>query len=317
METKNFTEQELRDVLIAKETNIVLTEDHKYFYGEKELSGITEMIKQFISPNKLDGIDPEVLENARKRGAGIHEALDGLIKNKCSEEMNVEHVNEAFYIYTKFAEQKLTPVASEYIVSDFEYFASPIDVIALNDFGEVCILDLKCTNKLDFDFVRWQTNIYRVFFEKMTGIEVAELFVIHYHLGAARIVPLQKIEDEHVEYMLRCWCELEQFVNPIAENINEDVMLSKTLQVFKAIEALDNEKKQLDAEFEKLKTGLLDLMKANGVKKFENDFIRLTYKEPTTRTSLDSKKLKEEMPDVFDKYKKESEVKESILIKIK
>lgn len=317
METKNFTEQELRNVLIAKETNIVLTEDHKYFYGEKELSGITEMLKQFISPNKLDGIDPAVLENARKRGAGIHEALDGLIKNKCSAEMNVEHVNEAFYIYEKFAEQKLTPVASEYIVSDFENFASPIDVIALNGFGEICILDLKCTNKLDFDFVRWQTNIYRLFFEKMTGIEVAELFVIHYHLGSARIVPLQKIEDEHVEYMLRCWCELEQFVNPIAESINEDVMLNKTLQVCKAIEALDNEKKQLDAEFEKLKTGLLELMKANGVKKFENDFIRLTYKEPTIRTSLDSKKLKEEMPDVFEMYKKDSEVKESILIKIK
>lgn len=317
METKNFTEQELRDVLIANETNIVLTEDHKYFYGEKELSGITEMLKQFISPNKLDGIDPAVLENARKRGAGIHEALDGLIKNKCSAEMNVEHVNEAFYIYEKFAEQELTPVASEYIVSDFENFASPIDVIALNGFGEICILDLKCTNKLDLDFVRWQTNIYRLFFEKLTGFEVAELFVIHYNLGLARIVPLQKIEDEHVEYMLRCWCELEQFVNPITESINEDVMLNKTLQVCKAIEALDNEKKKLDAEFEKLKTGLLDLMKANGVKKFENDLIRLTYKEPTTRVSIDSKRLKEERPEVYENYKKESEVKESVLIKIK
>lgn len=308
---------ELRDLLIEKESNIVLTEDHKYYYGDKELSGITEMLKQFISPNKLDGIDPIVLENARKRGSGIHEALDGLIKNKCSEEINVEYLNEAFYIYEKFAEQKLTPVASEYIVSDFENFASPIDVIALNDFGEICILDLKCTNKLDFDFVRWQTNIYRLFFEKMTGKEVAELFVIHYNLGLARIVPLQKIEDEHVEYMLRCWCELEPFVNPIIESINEDVMLSKTLQVCKAIEALENEKRNLDAEFEKLKTGLLELMKANGVKKFENDFIRLTYKEPATRTSIDGKKLKEEMPDVFEKFKKESEVKESILIKIK
>ena len=308
---------ELRELLIEKESNIVLTEDHKYYYGDKELSGITEMLKQFISPNKLDGIDQKVLENARKRGSGIHEALDGLIKNKCSEEMNVEYLNEAFYIYDKFTEQKLTPVASEYIVSDFENFASPIDVIALNDFGEICILDLKCTSKLDFDFVRWQTNIYRLFFEKMTGKEVAELFVIHYNLGLARIIPLQKIENEHVEYMLKCWCELEQFVNPITENINEDVMLSKTLHVCKAIEALENEKKNLDAEFEKLKTGLLELMKANGVNKFENEFIRLTYKEPTTRTSIDSKKLKEEMPDVYENYKKESEVKESILIKIK
>ena len=98
--------------------------------------------------------------------------------------------------------------------------------------------------------------------------------------------------------MLNCWTDLEEFHNPIDEKINEDVMLNKTLQVCKSIEALENEKKQLDAEFEKLKTGLLELMKANGVKKFENDLIRLTYKEASTRVSIDSKRLKEEQPEV-------------------
>lgn len=311
---------ELRDLLIEKETNIVLTEDHKYFYGDKELSGITGMLKQFISPNKYDGVDVEVLENARKRGSEIHGALDAIISNKCSSEIDTEqmsHINDAFIIFEKMRDSSLIPVASEFIVSDFETFASPIDVLAINEFNEVCILDLKCTSTLDYDFVRWQTNIYRLFFEKMTGVDVSELYALHYNNGKCEVIQLQKIENEHIEYMLRCWCELEQFVNPITESINEDMMLSKTLQVCKAIEALENEKKQLDAEFEKLKTGLLELMKANGVKKFENEFIRLTYKEPTTRTSIDSKKLKEEMPDVFDKFKKESEVKESILIKIK
>ena len=311
---------ELRDLLIEKETNIVLTEDHKYFYGDKELSGITGMLKQFISPNKYDGVDVRVLEKARKRGSEIHGALDAIISHKCSSEIDTEqmpHINDAFRIFDKMRDKALIPVASEFIVSDFETFASPIDVLAINEFNEVCILDLKCTSTLDYDFVRWQTNIYRLFFEKMTGVDVSELYALHYHNGECEVIQLQKIENEHIEYMIECWNNLEHFENPLINTINEDVMLSKTLQVCKAIEALENEKKQLDAEFEKLKTGLLELMKTNGVKKFENEFIRLTYKEPTTRTSIDSKKLKEEMPDVFDKFKKESEVKESILIKIK
>lgn len=311
---------ELRDLLIEKETNIVLTEDHKYFYGDKELSGITGMLKQFISPNKYDGVDVEVLENARKRGSEIHGALDAIISNKCSSEIDNEqmsHINDAFIIFEKMRDSSLIPVASEFIVSDFETFASPIDVLAINEFNEVCILDLKCTSTLDYDFVRWQTNIYRLFFEKMTGVDVSELYALHYNNGKCEVIQLQKIENEHIEYMIACWNNLEHFKNPLINTINEDVMLSKTLQVCKAIEALENEKKNLDAEFEKLKTGLLELMKTNGVKKFENEFIRLTYKEPTARTSIDSKKLKEEMPEVYEIYKKESEVKESILIKIK
>jgi hypothetical protein len=317
MENTRLTAQEVQDILIARDSNILLTEDHKYYYGFKELSGITGMLKQFISPHKLDGIDPEVLENARKRGAGIHEALDGLIKNKCSDEMNVDFINEALKIYDKLAELNMIAIASEYIVSDFENFASPIDVIGYNETGEIFILDLKCTSVLDYDFVRWQTNIYRLFFEKMTGLRVTGLYALHYHNQECDIVELSMIEDQHINYMLDCWTDLEEFHNPIDEKINEDVMLNKTLQVCKSIEALENEKKQLDAEFEKLKTGLLELMKANGVKKFENDLIRLTYKEKSTRVSLDSKRLKEEQPEVFENYKKETEVKESILIKIK
>lgn len=307
---------ELRELLIDKETNIVLTEDHKYYYGDKELSGITGMLKQFISPNRYDGVDVEVLENARKRGSEIHGALDAIISGEIDTEQ-MSHINDAFIIFEKMRDSSLIPVASEYIVSDFDTFASPIDVLAINEFNEICILDLKCTSTLDYDFVRWQTNIYRLFFEKMTGVDVSELYALYYHNGECEVIQLQKIENEHIEYMIACWNNLEHFENPLINTINEDVMLSKTLQVCKAIEALENEKKQLDAEFEKLKTGLLELMKTNGVKKFENEFIRLTYKEPTTRTSIDGRKLKEEMPEVYENYKKESEVKESIIIKIK
>ena len=43
----------------------------------------------------------------------------------------------------------------------------------------------------------------------------------------------------------------------------------------------------------------------------------MTYKKPSQRTTIDSKRLKEEAPDIFEAYSKTSDVKESISISIK
>jgi uncharacterized cupin superfamily protein len=60
-----------------------------------------------------------------------------------------------------------------------------------------------------------------------------------------------------------------------------------------------------------------EAMEANGVKKFENDYIAITYVEPTSRVSLDTKQLKEDEFDLYLKYAKESPVKASVRIKVK
>ena len=54
-----------------------------------------------------------------------------------------------------------------------------------------------------------------------------------------------------------------------------------------------------------------------GVKKFENDILKITYVEPTTRETIDSKKLKAELPAVAAKYTKISQVKGSVRIEVK
>lgn len=58
-------------------------------------------------------------------------------------------------------------------------------------------------------------------------------------------------------------------------------------------------------------------MEENDIKKIDTGDIIITRVLPTKRTSVDSAKLKKELPDVFDKYSKVSNVKGSIRIKIK
>ena len=46
------------------------------------------------------------------------------------------------------------------------------------------------------------------------------------------------------------------------------------------------------------------------------DGIRVLYKEGTTRTSIDSTRLKNELPDIYEKYSKTSDVSASISISV-
>ena len=58
-------------------------------------------------------------------------------------------------------------------------------------------------------------------------------------------------------------------------------------------------------------------MEKHGVEKWDNEVMTVTYVKPTTRTSIDSTKLKKDMPEVAEKYSKTSNVKSSIRIKLK
>lgn len=75
--------------------------------------------------------------------------------------------------------------------------------------------------------------------------------------------------------------------------------------------------KDLKDKEEKIKKAILDEMEEKNVVKIENDFLIISYVAPTERESFDSKKLREEQPEIYNNYIKFSEVKSSIRIKTK
>ncbi|MBE6089865.1 MAG: hypothetical protein E7206_17890 [Clostridium beijerinckii] len=91
----------------------------------------------------------------------------------------------------------------------------------------------------------------------------------------------------------------------------------ETLPIIKTLGELEIQAKNIEEQQKKLKEDLLQAMETHGVKKWDNEIMTITYTEPTARTSVDSKRLKEELPDVFSKYSKTSNVKSSIRIKLK
>lgn len=79
-------------------------------------------------------------------------------------------------------------------------------------------------------------------------------------------------------------------------------------------------KKQYDAielRNNDIKEQLKQAMEDNGIKKYENEFLAITYVAPTTRKTVDSKKLKELHQDIYEECSKVSDVKSSLRIKFK
>lgn len=91
----------------------------------------------------------------------------------------------------------------------------------------------------------------------------------------------------------------------------------ETLPVLQQLQELEVQAKKIEDQKIALKENLLAAMEKHGVEKWDNEVMIVTYVKPTTRTSIDSAKLKKEMPEIAEKYSKTSNVKSSIRIKLK
>lgn len=79
--------------------------------------------------------------------------------------------------------------------------------------------------------------------------------------------------------------------------------------------AFQEQKALFEMQEKELKKALLEAMEQNGIKSFECEGLRITYKAPSTRVIADTEKMKEH--GIFELYSKKSEVKSSVKIELK
>lgn len=80
---------------------------------------------------------------------------------------------------------------------------------------------------------------------------------------------------------------------------------------------IEKQIKDLKALQDGYKENLLKEMEENNVLKVDTEELSISYVAPSTRETLDSKKLKEDLPDIYDLYVKFTDVKSSLRIKVK
>lgn len=275
-----------------------IPETHQYFLGKKELTSITTLLKRHGLATDFSEvmISPSVLADARDRGNKIHKEVSDWVKDRIE-----PTTREAIRITNMLNTLPTADLKSEYIVNNNEV-AGTIDLCN----GNKTIIDIKTGRNIDITACSWQLSLY----EYLEYKHYDDLLVLHFPKGAEdlHLISMPRIPKEEIERLLECErnCEIYQPKTVELATVNAE----NSTKITQAIQTIE----KLEKDIKLFHEAVLSEMQLKGIKKFDNGQISITYIEPTTRVSVDSKKLKEELPDVYKKYSKESEVKASVKI---
>lgn len=103
--------------------------------------------------------------------------------------------------------------------------------------------------------------------------------------------------------------------------MNEVVFVEENRAMIERLAEVSRRKKLLEQQENEVKDKLLPLMEKHGVESIDNDIIRISYVGASESTSLDTTKLRNEMPDLYTdmmgKYPKTTKRKAHLRFNVK
>ena len=287
-------------------------EHHRYFLGEKELSGITGTLIKKAFPDTYKGIPDAVLAKAAERGSVVHQNLE-LFDTICNSDINimpsvlpeVKDYNEMLISYG------LHHIDSEYLVTDNENFASAIDKVLADNEGNIYLADIKTTATLHYDNVSLQLSIYAKWFEEQNpDLKVKEIVCMWFKNGQSKFQPLPRVEDWQIDDLINAY-------------LADDAEYQYKVEVPEQFSALEQEYRLITARMDvlkikqdDLKEQMMKMMEANKQKSIKTNIGSYSYVAASTKKTFDTKLFKDTEPDHYEHYLKETTTKPSIRIKL-
>ena len=287
---------------------------HRYFREDgKELQGITKMLKTMLFKDEYRGVSQETLQNAADRGHMIHSRIELYDMSGLGDDMpEVMAYSRLMKMYG------LEHIASEWLVSDNENYASAIDKIYHQDEApedEVVLGDIKTTYNFNREYVSWQLSVYAYFFEMLNPhLKVGGLIGIWVRNDRTRgmiskIINVERKPAEVVRELIRCSVEgrefnIEQMPAYISENLDKLVWISETIKL-------------LTEEKDAITKDILERMQADNKDRIDTGVVLFTRKAGATRTTFDTKAFRAEHSDLYEQYAKTSTGAETLQIKLR
>ena len=299
---------------------------HTYILdGEKYLIGVTELMKKHgLSPN-YSMIDEATLLYAAEMGTQAHQLIEDYI--------NGLPVPESTLVKS-FRKLGLDIIATEYLVTDYEVVASSIDLVAKVDDNTVDLIDMKRTSTVHKDALASQLGIYKVLFEAINpDIKVRNCYCLPIKKGnkddilkdtCNKLVEITPMSADKVKAVIEAERDGNLFRDESTDptttevaNVVEGFLSVGFGDAIKLIADLTAQVKEVEESIASAKETIYQEMLAKGVDKLEIDGITLTVKKPYTTNKFDSTAFMKDHADLAEQYTKESEVKGSLIIKIK
>jgi hypothetical protein len=289
-----------------------IEESHQYFLGKKELKGVTGTLIKKAFPDTYKNIPESVLKKAAERGGLIHNTFEtfcSIFDADIKKYPNPTEELQAFH--NMLVAFDLHYVASEYLVTDGENFASAIDGVFTDKEGNIYLVDYKSTSTLHYDNVSLQLSIYAKWFEEQNpDLKVKEIVCMWFKNGQSKFQPLPRVSDEQIDELINAY-------------LADDAEYQYKVEVPEQFSALEQEYRLITARVDalkikqdELKEKIMKMMEDNKQKSIKTQFASYSYVESTTKRTLDTKLFKEKYPNAYEKLTKVSISKPSIRIKL-
>lgn len=193
-----------------KERRIQFNSDsHLYVVDGVVLPSVSDIMRP-LSEGFYRNIPERILNNARKRGVEVHEAIEDYIKFGVIRESKREYV-EQFILFLQ--ETGLEPVYSEFRLTNGIY-AGTVDLLLKTPENELVLVDVKVTNKINFDLLPVQLCGYRDLLAE-NGYNVISCQVLHLKKDEYAYVKIEPSETR--------WRKLlNEYTDKIHEHITEN-----------------------------------------------------------------------------------------------
>lgn len=301
--------------MIKQNGIIFCDESHEYFTenGGVKLSGITGIIKKYVTPNKYADVPAEVLNYAAERGSYLHEVFEkvaiGFIPEITPQGEEYGLTDMAILDFQK-AIAGFEFIDNEVLVSDYEHYATAVDLVANNN----DLIDLKFTAKRDDESLRWQLSINAYLYEHtFKDRKAGRLFGIHFDRAKCKtsVVEFERIPDEIVKSLLDAAANDVEWINPLKPAAELDTA-ERLSDICALIDQYKAHIAELEAERAALVAPLLDQYKVNGQKTGVVGNVKISIKAASIRETIDAKSFKADNPELAAKYIKVSRVAESV-----
>lgn len=254
-------------------------------------------------------------------------------------QLDAQDVGADLDCYRRMKPKGWRTAASEFTVS-YGRYASQVDSVWEDDEGGIWLVDFK-TNNLDYypggadglkEYLSWQLSCYAVMFEIQTGRAVHGLLGQWLRKGAGELWGIKRQSDDDVLRLLSTEAVPNPGYDPADRDSQRFLYVNEEMQVRDALPAIPEggpvvvpsevtkaiaDLLRAERAAKEMKERLRSIMEAAGVTKWECDDFTVTIGKDSASKSLDGTRLKNENPDLYEKYVKEVKKKGSFTIKAK
>lgn len=296
-------------MITLRESGVLFNKaSHRYHLDGKVLQGITSTLVRRAYPDTYKDIPEEKLMRAASRGTAIHQAIEDY------EEQSILSDKAELMSYVRIKESNgLEHVASEYLVTDGERYASAIDHVFVDAEGNIILADIKTTSEKHYENVACQLSIYKRFFEQQNpSLKVTKIVLIWLRGEKEEYRELQPWEDEWLDALFLADAEDK----PFDINITYGDLPDKVAAAEDEIVRIESTISELTEKSKAIKADMYKLLERYNKPSYTGARVRLTKVLPTEKESFDTAKFKAEHPDMYAQYLKKTTTSGSLRITI-